>query len=117
MRNLKASLKNGESCDSPQYLKIPNVLILQSSTKAKSNSSKPIQTAFRANISKESPFYKSIPSDTTLQTNRINIKSSYNVLKDNQEYKIGEDPKKRVKYMIKTKLPPLDVYKLNLILF
>ena len=109
---MKASMKNAESSDSPQYLKIPKVLILEPQKNYYSESKKAIKTEFRYNLSKDSPFYKSSPSEIQYNENfPYDKKSSYNIMKDNQEYKIGEDPTKRSEYFIKKKLPPLEVYK------
>ncbi len=111
MKPTKASMKNAESSDSPQYLKIPNTQIFEAKPQPHSFSKKPLKTALRYNLSKESPFYRSSPSENLVQNTSYENKSSYNILKDNQEYRIGEDPNKRREFFIKTTLPALEVYK------
>jgi hypothetical protein len=111
MQKQRPSQKNLESGDSPHYLQIPNISISINRPKILHNNSKKahIQSVLHFNLSKESPFHQSAPSEKYIKF--PDQKSCYNVLKDNQEFKIGEDPTKRSKYFIKTKLPPLEIYK------
>ena len=111
MKPTKASMKNAESSDSPQYFKIPKAQTFEPKSQPHTVSKKPLKTALRYDLSKESPFNRSSPSENLVQNTSNENKSSYNILKDNQEYKIGEDPNKRSEFFIRTKLPALEVYK------
>ena len=109
MQNQKPSRKNFESGDSPHYLQITNTPLTPSKILHSSSKRPQVQSSSRFSLSKESPFHKANPREKVI--NFTEQKSCYNVLKDNQEFKIGENPNERSKYFIKTRLPPLEVYK------
>jgi hypothetical protein len=104
------SRKNFESSESPRYLLIANSPVSPPPRLPNHQSKKPqLQSSFRFSLSKDSPFLFSAPTEQN--GNSQPQKSPYNILKDNQEFRIGEDPKARSRYLIKARLPPVEVYK------
>lgn len=103
---MKPSKKNLESLDSPKYLQIPSALLPSSLAYSPA---KPRKTShFLNELSLESPFK---PLKNSNNSSQIPAKSAHNILKASQEYQIGEDPAKRAAFSVKTRLPPLEVYK------
>lgn len=112
MEKMKPSKKNLESLESPKYLQVSKNLITSVENSKKDEYRRQrIISPLRWNLSKESPFNFDQVQEFSLEKSKMNKKSAYNELKDNQEFKIGEDPKARNAFVIKTRFPPLEVYK------